>query len=83
MDCLLCKELSRVLGQNRSEYFEARSSAFYAVSTEIAAKKQVDMERAKTSLREHQQVCILSTAFERSRFVPLSIAPPATRKMIA
>jgi len=32
-------------------------AAFYRVSTELAAKKQVDMERAKTDLQEHRSIC--------------------------
>jgi hypothetical protein len=69
MECLLCKELSRALLPTRSEYVEARSSAFYRVSTDIAAKKQVDMERAKTILRDHQLLCISSTRFGLNRLV--------------
>jgi hypothetical protein len=33
------------------------TAAFYRVSTEPAGKKQVDMERAKTDLKEHQSIC--------------------------
>jgi hypothetical protein len=30
------------------------------VSTDVAAGRQVDMERAKSDLREHQSVCLCS-----------------------
>jgi hypothetical protein len=57
MDCLTCRNLYQIVDRARAEYAEARSAAFYTVSTEIAAKRQVDMERAKTDLREHRSVC--------------------------
>jgi hypothetical protein len=57
MDCLLCKDLDRVLTSTLDGYMAARSSAFYRVCTELAAKKEVDMERAKTALEEHRLVC--------------------------
>ena len=37
-----------------SEYLEARSSASNGVSTNLAAFKNVEMERAKSDLEEHQ-----------------------------
>ena len=58
MDCLICKELERAFESRFSAYIEARSAAYYRVSTELAAKKQVDMERAKSDLEEHQLVCV-------------------------
>jgi hypothetical protein len=32
------------------------------VSTELAAQKNVDMERAKSDLEEHQLVCVSASA---------------------
>ncbi len=61
MDCLVCKDLERTLESRRSQYIEARSAAYYQVSTELAAYKNVDMERAKSDLEDHQLVCV-STA---------------------
>ena len=58
MDCLICKDLERALESRRSAYIEARAAAYYRVSTELAAKKNVDMERAKSDLEEHQLVCV-------------------------
>jgi len=57
MNCLVCKDLDRVFESRLAEYLEARSAAFYRVSTEIAAKREVDMERAKTAQEEHRMVC--------------------------
>ena len=61
MDCLICKELERTLDARSSEYIGARCAAYYAVSTELAAYKNVEMERARSNLEEHQLVCV-STA---------------------
>jgi hypothetical protein len=57
MDCSICKNLERILEFRRGKYIEARSDAYYRVSTELAAYKNVDMERAKSDLEEHQLVC--------------------------
>jgi len=57
MDCLICKDLERTLDYRRSKYFEARSAAYYQICTELAAQKNVDMERAKSDLEEHQLLC--------------------------
>jgi hypothetical protein len=46
MTCLICKDLERTLDYKRSKCFEARSAAYYQVSAELAAQKNVDMERA-------------------------------------
>ena len=61
MACLICRDLERTLDFReraldfrRSKYFEARSAAYFQVSTKLAAQKNVDMERAKTDLEEHQ-----------------------------
>ena len=53
MDCLECKNLEEVFESRVSKYNEARSAAYYRVSTELAAKKNVDMERARNDLEEH------------------------------
>lgn len=57
MDCLKCMHLELVFEARASNHSEARSSAFYQVSTELAAKKKVDMERARNDLEEHQLKC--------------------------
>jgi len=58
MACLICRDLERTLDFRRSKYFEARSAAYFQVSTEFAAQKNVDMERAKSDLEEHQWACV-------------------------
>jgi hypothetical protein len=61
MVCPICIELARAFEAGLSEYIEARSSACYQVSKKFAAKKKVDMERARYALEEHQFACV-STA---------------------
>jgi hypothetical protein len=46
MNCLECAALDRTLKAALAKYIEARSAVFFRVSTEFAAMKQVDMERA-------------------------------------
>jgi len=57
MDCMDCKNLLSVFELAMARYVDARSSSFYRVSTDHAAKRQVDMERAKSDLEEHSLVC--------------------------
>jgi hypothetical protein len=57
MGCSTCKHLKQVLEFRTGEYSKARSSAFYLVSTKLAARKNVDMERARNDWEEHQLVC--------------------------
>jgi hypothetical protein len=62
MDCLECKSLEEAFEARLSKYSEARSAAYYRVSTELAAKKNVDMERARNDLEEHQTICASAKA---------------------
>lgn len=57
MDCSICKELERAFESRLGKYIEARSAAYYRVSTELAANKNVDMERARNDMQEHQLIC--------------------------
>jgi hypothetical protein len=54
---LECAALDRTFKAAFAKYIEARSSALFRVSTEFAAMDQVDMERSKTSIQEHELVC--------------------------
>jgi hypothetical protein len=60
MDCLICRELERAFDMVRREYSEARSSAYYPISGEFAAVKNVDMERARYELEEHRLLCVFA-----------------------
>jgi hypothetical protein len=66
LDCLICKDLERVFECRRSEYDEARSAAYYQVTTEFAAHKNVDKERAKSDLEDHQLVCVSAAKMRQS-----------------
>jgi hypothetical protein len=57
MDCPICGDLKRAYEAGLSEYIEARFSAYYQVSKRLAARKNVDMERARYDLDEHRFVC--------------------------
>ncbi len=65
MDCLMCKDLERAFESRRRQYIEARSAAYYRVSTELAAYENVEMERAKSDLEEHLLVCISAAKVRR------------------
>jgi hypothetical protein len=47
---LECKNLKRVYEFKLTRYLAARSAVLYRISTEFAAKQQVDMERAKNDV---------------------------------
>jgi hypothetical protein len=56
--CAICRDLERAYKAGLSEYIEARSSTYYRVCTELAAQKNVDVERARYELEEHRLVCV-------------------------
>ena len=59
MKCSDCKSLEGVFELSLERYVAACAAAFYRVSTEFAARKNVDMERAKNDLEEHRRLCAL------------------------
>jgi hypothetical protein len=65
MDCSKRIDLEQALEFGRIKYSEARSAVFYQVSTELAAKKKVDMERARYDLEEHKLICTPCAALDR------------------
>lgn len=58
MDCTICMDLKRAYEAGLSEYIEARSSVCFRLCTKLAARKNVEMERAKYELEEHRFVCV-------------------------
>jgi hypothetical protein len=58
MTCLNCRELERAYEAAHSEYLEARSSVWLGLSSSVAARKNVDMERTRYDLEEHRIVCV-------------------------
>ena len=81
MGCLICVSLEQAYIARRSEYIEARSSACYRVSTRLAAQMNVEMERARYELEEHQAVCV-STVRIPVR-MPQREAPASLRTLAA
>lgn len=65
MDCLTCMDLRQAFESKLGKYVEARSAAYYRVSTELAAPKNVDMERSWSDLEEHQLVCVSAAKVRR------------------
>jgi len=72
MNCVRCDHLTQVLASRREGYVQARAAAYYRVSTELAARKQVDMERAKTDHEEHRLACHRAPNLKDSQSVQLS-----------
>jgi len=76
MGCPICRELEQAYEIDLTEYIEARSSTYYSVSTEPAAYKRVDMERARYELEEHRLECgsaVRVHALSRARDVSTSL----------
>jgi hypothetical protein len=67
MNCSVCNDLHRAFQRTHSSYIDACAAAFYRVCTEIAATKQIAMERAKNDLYEHQLDCPSATVAGRPR----------------
>jgi hypothetical protein len=61
-----CKNLEEAFESRLSQYIDACTAAYYRVTTELAAKKNVDMERAKNALEEHQLVCVFAAEVRQS-----------------
>jgi len=57
MNCIQCRYLRQAFECKLNEYIEALASSYYRVSTKLAAQKNVDMERSRSDLEEHQLVC--------------------------
>jgi hypothetical protein len=73
MDCTRCRELRQTFESKLNKYIEARASDYYRVSTELAAHKNVDMERSRNDLEEHQFVCEVTVKGEAA------FGPPSTK----
>jgi len=77
MGCSVCENLERAYALALGEYIEARASACYGNCTKPAARKNVEMERARYELEEHRLTCSLAAS-------PLPVhAAPVARKRAA
>jgi hypothetical protein len=56
-NCPECENLKQIFESKLSAYLAARSAVLYQISTEFAARQQVDMERAKNDVEEHLSIC--------------------------
>jgi hypothetical protein len=82
MHCPICRDLERAYEAGLGEYIEARTSACFRVCTESAARKNVDMERARYELEEHRFMCVSAVrVFARlpGRDVSSSVRPLAAQ----
>jgi hypothetical protein len=76
MRCPICRNLERAYEAGLSEYIEARSSAYYPICTKSAARKKVDMERARYELEEHRLGCVSAAGLDAlSRAWDVSTSP--------
>lgn len=76
MYCFLCENLERALDTARTAYIETSSLACSHISNKFAAYKNVEMERARTELAEHQLVCLAAANRPQSlQATPLWFAP--------
>lgn len=80
MNCSECRDLYRVFERRNTRYLEARAAAFFRISTRIAARKLIDLQRAMNDLLEHQAECPWAIAAEHvgRRFHGLESGPAAT-----
>ena len=60
--CQECENLLRAFESMEIRYRVARSAVLYRISTEFAAKQQVDMERARYDMEEHMLICPFAAA---------------------
>ena len=58
MDCRVCWGLKQAFDVAASEYLSARSSACFRVCLDVAARKNVEMERARYEFEEHRSGCV-------------------------
>jgi hypothetical protein len=72
-DCPLCKGLEEVCESRISEYVKARSAAYHQASTELAAYKNVEMERARSELEEQPVRVRLGTQKRDSQHATLGV----------
>jgi hypothetical protein len=81
MGCPICGNLKRAYEAALREYTQARSSASYRVSTQLAARKNVEMERATYELEEHRLVCVFAVTV--SALLPERNLPSGLRQLAA
>jgi hypothetical protein len=79
LNCPHCRELKQAYEAALSEYVEVRASALFLICSNLAARKNVDMERTKFELAEHGLVCVSASTTlpplpERGMYEPETIS---------
>jgi hypothetical protein len=64
MECSVCLALKRAYESAASEYLEACSSTCLRMCMDVAARKNVEMERARCEFEEHRLVCVSTVKTE-------------------
>jgi len=60
MGCPICRDLERAIELRHAEYVEARFASYYRFCTKLAARRMVELERAKNEMEEHRLVCVFA-----------------------
>lgn len=60
MTCSLCRNLNQALEHRLSDFNGALSSAVPRMSDQMVAKRNVELQRARYELEEHQRDCALA-----------------------
>ena len=81
MHCPICRNLERAYEARLNEYIKSRSSACFRLCTKLAARKNVEMERARYGLEEHRLVC--ASAVKVLAPLPGRDAPSSLRPLAA
>jgi hypothetical protein len=81
MSCPICGTLQRDYENKLGEYIAARTSAVYGLSKKTAAEKNVEMERARYELEEHQIVC--APAFRSLELIAVRGVSAKMTKLVA
>jgi hypothetical protein len=58
VNCSHCRELEQAYEAALSEYVKARASVSFRICSNLAARKNVDMERTKSELEEYRPMCV-------------------------
>jgi hypothetical protein len=72
ISCIVFRDLVRVLDSANTAYRVALASPYFLVSTEIAARRRVDLERSKSALNEHLSSCRSDLPVDERFVLPLS-----------
>jgi hypothetical protein len=81
MDCPVCWGLKQAYDAAAIEYITARSSACFRVCLNVAARKNVEMERARYEFEEYRRGCVSSA--KPVALVPKQRVPTKLKRLVA